>query len=261
MNERILYQACPLCDATDIVDLCVGNCSRHPLYKPPLSPTILWRRCQACQHVFTAGYFTDEACKLVFSLTNTNQRLGHDLDNQRLVSSHMIEKVLPFVSAGHWLDVGFGNGALLFTAQEYGFVPIGIDLRRDNVDALAALGIQAHCQDLRQLTLADKCAVISMADVLEHMPYPKEGLMAAHRLLDEGGALLLSMPNAESTAWQILDRGKANPYWGEIEHYHNFGRTRLYRLLRETGFEPVRYSISARYRLGMEVIATKRPAP
>jgi hypothetical protein len=37
-----------------------------------------------------------------------------------------------------------------------------------------------------------------------------------------------------------LDRQKANPYWAEIEHCHNFSRSRLYALLREMGFEPVR---------------------
>ena len=54
-----------------------------------------------------------------------------------------------------------------------------------------------------------------------------------------------------------LDRQKANPYWAEIEHCHNFSRSRLYALLREMGFEPVRYGISERYRACMEVIARK----
>jgi hypothetical protein len=47
---------------------------------------------------------------------------------------------------------------------------------------------------------------------------------------------------------------------GSIEHYHNFSRSRLYALLRETGFEPVRYGISERYRACMEVIARKARA-
>jgi hypothetical protein len=48
-----------------------------------------------------------------------------------------------------------------------------------------------------------------------------------------------------------------NPYWGEIEHYHNFGRRRLYALLEEHGFEPARYGVSFRYRACMEVIARR----
>lgn len=66
------------------------------------------------------------------------------------------------------------------------------------------------------------------------------------------------MPNSESMLWRALDQTKTNPYWGELEHYHNFSRTRLYQLLEETGFEPVIYGISERYRACMEVIARKK---
>ena len=96
-----------------------------------------------------------------------------------------------------------------------------------------------------------------MADVLEHMPYPKVGLEAAHRLLQPGGVLLVSIPNMGSAVWKAMDDGNANPYWGEIEHYHNFDRERLYALLAEGGFEPVRYGVSHRYRACMEVIAVR----
>jgi protein O-GlcNAc transferase len=100
-------------------------------------------------------------------------------------------------------------------------------------------------------------SVISMADVLEHIPFPRPALETAHRLLKPRGVLFLSMPNIESFVWLALDEAGTNPYWGELEHYHNFGRTRLYTLLRETGFSPVHYTISHRYRAGMEVIAIR----
>jgi len=67
------------------------------------------------------------------------------------------------------------------------------------------------------------------------------------------------MPNIESPVWKAMDDTQTNPYWGEIEHYHNFSRTRLYALLEETGFTPVRYGVSERYRAAMEVIALKKP--
>jgi SAM-dependent methyltransferase len=258
MNERTIYSACPLCENPEIANLCVGDCSKHPLYKPTLSPQIHWKQCRNCKHVFTSGYFTEAACRLLFSGTNASQAVGYELEAQRLISARMIEKVLPFASMGAWLDVGFGNGSLLFTAQEFGFIPVGIDLRSENVRIMSSLGIASQCIELGQLRLAEPCAVISMADVLEHMPYPKEGLRQAYGLLQERGVLFVSMPNSESVLWTAMNQSNANPYWGEIEHYHNFGRTRLYALLEEAGFEPVRYGISERYRACMEVIARKR---
>jgi len=258
MIERVLYEGCPLCSHSVFVDYFTGDCSKHPLYQPALPSQIRWKQCGKCLHVFAEGYFSDEACRVIFRNTNENQKVGYQVEEQRDISSRMIEKVLPFVSRGNWLDVGFGNGALLFTAQEYGFVPIGIDLRAENVKVMSALGIEAHSQALVDVTLAEKCAVVSMADVLEHMPYPKEGLSAAHELLADSGVLLVSMPNTESIVWRVLHETGANFYWGEIEHYHNFSRSRLYALLRETGFEPVRYGISERYRACMEVVARRR---
>ena len=257
MPELVLYENCPLCGGDQIVDHRVGNCSKHALYKSILSPEILWKKCATCQHIFRNGYYTEEMCQVVFGSTHDNQKVGYDIEQQRVISSRMVEKILPFQSTGIWLDVGFGNGSLLFTAQEYGFVPTGIDLRAANVEAIKALGIAAFCQDIKLLKLESRCSVISMADVLEHMPYPKDGLKAAYDLLEDGGILFLSMPNFENVLWQLMDAANVNPYWGELEHYHNFSRSRLYSLLREFGFKPLRYGISERYRACMEVLAIK----
>ncbi|MEU6090744.1 hypothetical protein ABZ865_28835 [Streptomyces sp. NPDC047085] len=53
------------------------------------------------------------------------------------------------------------------------------------------------------------------------------GLVAAHRLLREDGVIFASMPSYDCAAWRLLDAGNANPYWGELEHFHNFSRQRL----------------------------------
>ena len=120
------------------------------------------------------------------------------------------------------------------------------------------LGIKSYCQDISGLELEEKCAVISMADVLEHIPFPKDALTASHKLLEEDGVLFVSMPNSENVIWDMMTKQNVNPYWGELEHYHNFSRSRLYALLEEYGFSPVRYGISTRYKLCMEVIAIKK---
>jgi SAM-dependent methyltransferase len=259
-EERIKYQACPLCGSKDFSHLLTANWSQHPMFAhagKQLSPEIRWCSCRSCGHVFTEGYFTPEAFAVLTQSANPGQLIGQDFERQRMVSARMIEKVLPFVSEGLWLDIGFGNGSLLMTAREYGFQVVGNDLREATVDAIAAFGVQAYCEDITRLKLPMPCSVLSMADVLEHMPFPMEGLRAAHGLLRQGGVLFISMPNADSPLWALLNQANANPYWGEVEHYHNFGRERLYKLLAEAGFKPLRYGISERYRACMEVIAQK----
>jgi 2-polyprenyl-3-methyl-5-hydroxy-6-metoxy-1,4-benzoquinol methylase len=213
--------------------------------------------CDDCTHVFTEGYYHDEALNLIFGSTQDIQVVGNQMEGQRHVSARMIEKCLPYAKSGNWLDVGFGNGSLLFTAQEFGFNVHGLDLRETSVSAIQRLGIPADQDDITEFETDQKFDVISMMDVLEHMPFPRLGLQAAFDLMNPGGVLFVSMPNSDSPAWKDLDRQNLNPYWGEIEHYHNFGRTTLYGLLQEFGFKPVKYGISERYRVSMEVIAVR----
>jgi len=66
------------------------------------------------------------------------------------------------------------------------------------------------------------------------------------------------MPDMDDLVWRLLQANGANPYWGGIEHYHNFSRKRLFALLQHHGFTPVEYHISERYRLCMEMIAVKQ---
>lgn len=262
MNERNIYSACPLCGATEIVPSVKASCANHRLYKPQLSPDIIWKSCSSCDHLFTEGYFTEEALRVIFSDTNDIQVVDADLERQRHIFARIVEKVGQYHTEqnGRWLDVGFGNGSMLYTADEYGYKTVGIDLRKINVVQMNERGFEAHCVELETYTPTSPFHVISMADVLEHMPYPKQVLSKVREMMHDSGVLFLSMPNKDAYVWRALTEKGANPYWGEIEHYHNFGRRRLYQLLQECGFEPIQYGVSERYRVCMEVIARKSPA-
>lgn len=256
--ERVPYLACPLCEGNPIPAILGADCTRHPIYHPALPPVMTWRECQSCGHVFTDGYFDAEAAAMLFSKTQPNQTVGFDMERQRPVSARIVERVARHAPSGDWLDVGFGSGSLLFAAEEWGYRPVGLDLRQESVHALSLLGYEAHCLPIEEFGDDARFSVVSMADVLEHMPFPKTGLVAARWLLRPNGVLFLSMPNTENMVWRLLHANHVNPYWGEIEHYHNFTRKRLYALLEEHGFKPLEYHVSERYRVGMEVIAVKQ---
>ena len=255
---RILYKNCPLCESNNISTSVVGDCSQQELYNRIIPTIMQWMDCEDCQHQFINGHFTDEALEVIFSKTPEHTTLGHNLEEGRKMSARMIDKVTPYKSCGTWLDVGFGNGSLLFTADEYGYEPIGVDLRKDVVAALKAEGIQAHCDSVQNIEFQMSISVVSMMDVLEHIPYPKEVLMSLHSIMDEDGILLISTPNSESWVWKFLNKKNKVPYFfNTIEHYHNFSKTRLVSLLNECGFNIKNYGISERYRSCMEIVAQK----
>ncbi|MEO7385866.1 MAG: class I SAM-dependent methyltransferase [Gammaproteobacteria bacterium] len=256
-TPRILFEGCPLCSGIDVRFLCTADCSKHALYNPIIPPSMTWLRCGDCEHVFTDGYFPADALRIIFERTHPHQQPGAGFEQQRMISARIVERVARYARNGDWLDVGFGNGSLLFTAEEWGFAPLGLDLRPSSVDAMKRLGIDARCGDLAAIDEPGRFSVVSLADVLEHMPFPRDRLTAAHQLLRPKGVLFVSMPNYGCAAWRLLDASQANPYWGELEHYHNFSRRRLYSLLEEHGFVPVHYGVSERYRACMEVIARR----
>ena len=254
---RILYENCPLCKSNKIIKSVIGDCSKQRLYNPIIPKKMQWMNCIDCHHQFINGHFTDEALEVIFSKQPKEQVVGFEVEKQRVISSRIIEKVIPFKSNGIWMDVGFGNGSLLFTADEYGFEPIGVDLRKDGVLTLQNLGIQAYCDLVQNIEFEKSISVVSMMDVLEHIPFPKDVLISLHSKMDKDGCLLISCPNSESWIWKFMALQNVNPYFNTIEHYHNFSKTRLVSLLNECGFNIKKYGISERYRSGMEIIAQK----
>ena len=260
ITARHLYECCPVCESKNIEYVLQADCSMHPLYNKKLPNIMRWMKCNDCTHSFTEGYYTDEALAILLEKAHDFQIMNVDtLERDRIISSDMVDKVASVLGKqkGKWLDVGFGNGALLMTCAEYGFEPVGIDLRRAPVEKIKEIGIEAHCMDFSQFKQSDRYSVISMTDVLEHIPYPKKALEIAHSLLKPHSVLFISCPNTNSLVWKVATEARLNKYWMEIEHYHNFGRTRLYSLLSEHGFRPVHYGVSKRYRIGMEIIAVK----
>ena len=257
VEARILYENCPLCKSDKIIKSVIGDCSKQRLYNPIIPTKMQWMDCEDCHHQFINGHFTDEALEVIFSQQPEEQVVGFEVEKQRPVSARIIEKIIPLKSNGIWMDVGFGNGSLLFTADEYGFEPIGVDLRKDGVLRLQNLGIQAHSELVQNIEFEKSISVVSMMDVLEHIPFPKDVLISLHSKMDEDGCLLISCPNSESWIWKLMASQNINPYFNTIEHYHNFSKTRLVSLLNECGFNIKKYGISERYRSGIEIIAQK----
>lgn len=270
-NERIKYHACPLCRSAEIHPLITVNCTGDPCWREPLEPSISWMQCRQCQHVFTDGYFTNEALDIMFGKAPLvyddwpllpRPTAGDDIEWRRNVSAKMVDRVINAIGLPNdrlWLDVGFGRGSLLLTAKEFGFEVFGIDLRKMDVEQIERFGISAYHGTLRDaisnVPFKSKPTVISMADVVEHEPFPLDVLRSARELIADPGLLLISMPNASSPVWHQWNANNQNPYWYVLEHYHNFTRENLYNVLRKTGFEPIHYAVSERFRCCMEVLA------
>lgn len=269
------FTACPICAAS--LDRCSAHksadCSYHPLYTPTLPRIMTWLRCEDCAHVFTDTYWTAEGERQVFSTAHAYQlpaaQQVESLRNVWAPTVHRVadrlcelrgrEAVLGRVGAQRpvWLDIGFGAGGLVMVAEEFGFSALGVDVRERAVIELQSLGYRAICSSFETLQLDEPLAVLSMADVLEHLADPVAALRKVNALLAADGLLYISCPNSDTATWRQWEAANTNPYWGELEHYHNFSRGRLIGLLQAAGFAVVDYFVSARYYSCMEIVARK----
>ncbi len=261
---RTPYESCPLC-AGELRVLRDQDWSWREDFRQPLLPVIRWMVCGECGHQCTWGPLTAEGMQLVFSHTQAGQTpaglRSSQVEAERYTWGKVVDAVARFQPDGRWLDVGAGSGMLLGLARECGYEVTGSDLRESTAEALRARGFNTINGDLANLRSEwpDTFDVISMCDVLEHVPFPMPALMGVWGALKPGGILFLSSPNRASLAWEVLDEENVNPYWAEIEHCHNFSYPRLREVLSGIGFEPLGCSVSNRYRVGMDVLA-RRPS-
>lgn len=136
---------------------------------------------------------------------------------------------------GRLLDVGCGDGRFLAAMAALGWQGMGTE-----TDAEAArlarrrTGVVVHEGPLEELETSGGFDMVSLLHVLEHVPDPRQTLVAAHRLLRPGGVLFLALPNAGSleatlfrSAWYHLDLPR---------HLWGFTPRTLVRLVEESGF-------------------------
>lgn len=103
----------------------------------------------------------------------------------------------PFVEGGLLVDIGCGAGGYLAAMRELGWKVMGID-----PSPLAAriarerYGVPVTVGTVESAGLADgSAAVITMVHAIEHVPDPIAHLRHCHRMLQDGGRLVLTTPN------------------------------------------------------------------
>ena len=162
-----------------------------------------------------------------------------------------------------WLDFGCGAGAfLMYLRSRAALNGRPLDLIGHDVGSYADLLRTKHgfrILDLGQLAAepAARFDVISMIEVIEHLPDPLETMRLIARLLKPGGLLLLTTGNLESPV--ARRQGIHYRYCAPEIHVSLFNPRCLSRLYRRVGLEPrqVRYRGAVKFK----VLKTLRHRP
>lgn len=147
---------------------------------------------------------------------------------------HDIEAFKP---GGKLLDIGCNIGMFLSEARAAGFETTGIELNRECAEyARTHFNLSVHSDYLDNIAFDDDSFdVITMYDVLEHIPDLHGMLTGIRRILKPDGLLVVQSPNLDSLMAEL-----SKSAWGWLsppDHLYHFTPGALSSLLVQTGYD------------------------
>ncbi|MEM3485988.1 MAG: class I SAM-dependent methyltransferase [Candidatus Methanomethyliaceae archaeon] len=137
------------------------------------------------------------------------------------------------------LDIGCATGEFLREMRARGFEVQGVEFNSFAATiAKDVYGLKVFVGPLAEFIAPESTFdVITMWDVLEHLPSPYNSLQQIHQWLRDGGHLFLSIPNVHSFDAKLF--GSWWIGWDAPRHLYAFPEPTLKRLLQDTGFNIV----------------------
>jgi 2-polyprenyl-3-methyl-5-hydroxy-6-metoxy-1,4-benzoquinol methylase len=157
----------------------------------------------------------------------------------RRVQEEVAARIVPKLDPGsRILDVGCGNGEFLHTARVAGFQAEGIDVSAAAVEVCRRRGLNAWQGDFLCTGRAASYDLVTMWDVIEHLPEPRAFVRRSFELLRPGGWLLIKTPRNGQLAIRLsrLATRAANILVQYPSHIQFFSPQSLGTLLRGEGF-------------------------
>jgi len=154
-----------------------------------------------------------------------------------------LEALRPFHHKFMVLDLGCGRGEWLQLLKELKFESIGVDLDQEMVNECENLGLKVRCEDVLQALKSFRSKSLSLVTgfhIAEHLSFEelRQVVGEAHRVLKDGGLLILETPNPENISVGAmnfyLDPTHQKPLPPKLmdflAEYFGFERTKILRM-------------------------------
>jgi SAM-dependent methyltransferase len=148
----------------------------------------------------------------------------------------LLRSVKNFKQRGRFLDVGAGIGLLVEEARKLGFDAEGVEPSRALQATAAAKAIPVHLGVIPTPAIRGPYDIISAIDVIEHVDYPLDLLIAIRNLLAADGIGVLVTPDVNSITARLMRR----KWWHfRPAHIGYFDRDTVRLSLERAGLSPV----------------------
>jgi SAM-dependent methyltransferase len=158
----------------------------------------------------------------------------------------VLRKSVPSTQRRKLLDIGCSNGLFLAEARAAGFTVRGVELSPVTAGfAREHFALDVSPGSWRDASIPEgSLDVVTLFDVIEHMPDPLNELRGIRKLLKPGGLLLQSTPNIDGLFPKVSQPfADLLDYWPHPEpphHLYQFSVRTLSELTAKAGFEPGR---------------------
>lgn len=190
-------------------------------------------RCRACGHAAVSELPSMAAIAEAYADAADPVSVREEA-GQVETARRALDHIEAFVRPGRLVDLGCWTGSFLVAARERGWDPVGIE-----PSTWAAGRARERDLDVRTTTIArhglpsGSARLVVLCDVLEHLPDPSAALATVAELIEPGGGLYLTVPDAGSGLARVMGRR----WWSVLPmHLQYFTRGSLDELLRRNGF-------------------------
>jgi len=194
-------------------------------------------KCQNCQLVYVNPIIREDKLKEDYSQMN-NIDAAIVRGSRLRAAKSQLRLINKYINGTSFLDIGCGEGFFLSTAASAGYSTKGIEISQDAVAyAKREFGLDIEARAFEELQLPENYFdVVTLWQVLEHLPRPLDILNEAHRILKPGGLIAASTPNIEGMPSNILRRR-----WWNIRtiHINQFSTKTLTGILKNAGFRNI----------------------
>jgi SAM-dependent methyltransferase len=119
------------------------------------------------------------------------------VEGDKVLFQSVLRKVKRFQPAGNFLDIGSGYGLLLTLARDAGYGARGVELSKIPCEySQKELGFEVFNGVLEAAKFPSaEFSVVTVLNVLEHVPDPMQTLQEIYRILKPGGVACFVVPN------------------------------------------------------------------